>query len=91
MMTGRPISLANLLRLFKAGDGGAGRHRLADADEQLLEKLAVFGVADGLDGRAQSPDIVFIQDAGIGQLHGQVKPGLPAEGGQQAHPGAPAR
>ena len=61
----------------------ARRVRLADPVEQVAEQLAVLGHLDRLQRRADQPDVVPLEDAGLGQRHGQVEPGLAAEPGEQ--------
>ena len=60
------------------------RNRLPDAHQQIPEQLAVFGVAYGLKRRAEQPDVVLVQDAGVGQLDSQVESGLASERRQHA-------
>ena len=60
------------------------RVRLLDAVEQVAERLAVLGHADGLERRAEQLDVVALEDAGLGQRHRQVQRGLATEPGQQA-------
>ena len=72
------------IRLFHGLHDGAGRHRLADAGEQIAEELAVLGVADGLQRRSQQPRAVAVENAGVRQIHGEVQTGLPTQRGQHA-------
>ena len=58
--------------------------RLADALQQLLEQLAVLGLLDRLERRAEQPDVVLLEDARVGELRRQVEAGLAAERRQQA-------
>ena len=60
------------------------RDRLADLLHQGPEDLAVFGLADGGQRRAEQLDIVLFQDARFGQFRRQVQAGLPAQCRQQA-------
>ena len=60
------------------------RHRLADRAQQVLEQLAVLGLLDRLERRAEQPDVVALEDARVGELDGQVQAGLAAERRQQA-------
>ena len=46
--------------------------------------LPVLGHLDGLERRAQEPDAVPLEDAGVGQRDGQVERGLAAQAGQEA-------
>ena len=72
------------LRFRHGGHGAIGRHRLADVSEKLPEKVPVFRFADGFQRGAQQPNLITIQHAGVGQVHGQVQAGLPAQGGQDS-------
>ena len=60
-----------------AGDAG-----LADGLHGVLEALAVLRLADGLRAGAQQAHAVLLQDALLVEVHGQVQPGLAAQGGQ---------
>ena len=71
-------------RLGRALDDEARRIRLADPVEQVAEGLAVLGHPDRLERRAEQPDRVAVEDAGVGHRGGQVQRGLAAEPGQQA-------
>ena len=71
-------------RLVGALDDDRRRVGLADAVEQVAEALPVLGHLDGLDGRAQQARAVALQEAGAGDLHGQVEAGLAAQAGQHA-------
>ena len=70
--------------LFHGVAGAAFQHRLADFPHEFPEEVPVLCAADGLQGRAQEPDVVLFQHAGLGQGHGQVEAGLAAQGGEQA-------
>ena len=54
-------------------------HGLADANKEVAEELAVLRRADRLDGRAKRAHVEAIEDAGIGERHGEVEPCLAAE------------
>ena len=60
-----------------AGDAG-----LANGLHGVLEALAVLRLADGLRAGAQQAHAVLLQDALLVEVHGQVQPGLAAQGGQ---------
>ena len=62
-----------------AGDTG-----LADGFHGFLEFQPVLRLLDGFTGSAQELDPVGIQEALLGQLHGQGQAVLAAQGGQQA-------
>ena len=64
-------------------DDRAVDDRLADPLEQILEERAVFGLLDRRERRAEQPHAVSVEDAALGDLDGQVEPGLPAERRQQ--------
>ena len=57
---------------------------LADAVEQVPETLPVLGHLDGLDGGAQQPGAVLLQQTGMRHVHGQVERRLAAEPGEDA-------
>ena len=63
--------------------GAGNRHVEADGEHQILERLPVFALVDGLGLGANHFDAVFFQDAGAVQGHGGVERGLAAERGQQ--------
>ena len=65
-------------------DDRARRIRLADPVEQVAEGLAVLGHPDRLERRPEQPDVVALEDAGLGQRHREVQRGLAAEPGEQA-------
>ena len=73
--------LGELEDLLQAVADRRGRNRLAYRLQHLLEGLAVLGLADRLLVGAQQAHAVAFQHAGLGQLHGQVQTGLPAQGG----------
>ncbi len=71
------------LRLRLALDDVAGRIGLADPVEQVAEQLSILGHLDRLERRADQPDVVLLEDSGLGQGHGQVEPGLAAQARQE--------
>ena len=75
----------------RALDDAARRVRLADPIEQVAERLAVLGHPDRLERRAQQPDAVPFEHAGLGEGRGEVERGLAAEAGEQALRAAPWR
>ena len=89
-MAGRPIVVERLVgravahRLGRALDDRARGVRLADPVEQVAERLAVLGHPDRLERRAEEPDGVALEDAGVGHRRRQVERGLAAQPGQQA-------
>ncbi len=88
-IAGRPIvASASSAELSRAAwvaplDDEAGRVRLADPVEQVAERLAVLGHADGLERRPEQPDRVSVEDARVGHRGRQVERGLAAQPGQQ--------
>ena len=52
--------------------------------EKVTEILPILRLSDGLQRRTQQPDVVPLQDAGVGQGHRQVQAGLPAQRRQDA-------
>ena len=55
----------------------------ADADHRVFEEEAVFGLLDGFELGADELDVVAVEDAGVGELDGEVEGGLAADGGQE--------
>ena len=79
----------------RIADGGREVHRaldalhhvadhagLADGLHGVLKALAVLRLADGLRGGAQKPYAVPLQNALLVEIHGQVQPRLPPQGGE---------
>ena len=64
-------------------DDAARRVGLADPVEQVAEGLAVLGHPDRLERRAEQPDRVAVEDAGLGQGRREVERGLAAQAGEQ--------
>jgi hypothetical protein len=64
--------------------GGRFGNGLPDVDEKLLEGLAVLGLLDRAERRAEHPHAVALEDAGLGELHGEVEAGLATERREQA-------
>ena len=62
----------------------AFRYRLVDVLHGFLEEFAVFRFFNSRQVRTQELDVIFFQDAGIGQLDSHVQADLAAEGSQQA-------
>jgi hypothetical protein len=54
-------------------------HRLAELGQHVAEELAVFGTADGLQGRAEKAHVVLLEDSGVREVDGEVQPRLAAE------------
>jgi hypothetical protein len=68
------------LARFLHGVRDAGfRHIEADLDHRLLEGQAVFALVDGLGLRADHPDVVLCEHAGLVELHRAIQRGLAAE------------
>ena len=80
----RHVGGAVARRLGRALDDRARGVRLPDPVEQVAERLAILGHPDRLERRAQEPDGVSFEDAGVGHRRGQVERGLAAQPGQQA-------
>ncbi len=90
MTAGRPISASaaraaawrtSSVAPSTMNDGGV---RLADPVEQVAEALAVLGHLDGLERRAEESQVVALEHARPGQVHGEVERGLAAETREQA-------
>ena len=77
---------AEFLRHFfafeEAGDGLAGRHGHTDLLHEHAELLTVLGDVDGGSVHPDHAHIVFLPDAELLALDGQVQRGLSAHGGQ---------
>ena len=80
----QPDVVHDAARVLDRLDDGGRRDGFADFDEQVAEQLAVFGAADGVERRAEQPDAVSVENAGVGELDGEIQPRLPAERGQNA-------
>ncbi len=78
---------ADLLRepdgLLDRPDDAAGGHLEADLAHGVSEELPVLGQLDGLEPRADQLDPVLLEDPHLGERHGEIQAGLPAQGGQQ--------
>ena len=58
------------------------RRREADLFHRVLEEQAVFGHLDRIDLRANQLDVVFLEDAALGERDGEVQGRLPTDGRQ---------
>ena len=67
------LGLLERLRDVRAGDLGSG------LDHEVLEELAVFALADGIDLRADELDAVLLEDARVVQGDRRVQRGLAAQ------------
>ncbi len=83
MIAGKADRLDARERVLQRVHDGGGRHRDADLLHRLAELEAILGDLDGVDLRADQLDAVLVEDAGLGQIDGEVQRGLPADGGQQ--------
>ena len=81
---GQSKPLSHSQGFFYSLNGGAGRGRLPDVAQELLEELPILRLADGVEGRAQHANVELFQDSGLGELDGEVKASLPAEGREDA-------
>ena len=90
MIAGRPIRRApppprrGAPLVVRPLDDERGRVRLVDPVEQVAERLAVLGHADRLERRAQQPDVVPLEHAGLRERRREVQRRLAAEAGEQA-------
>ena len=57
---------------------------LSNGNHRILKHLTVFCLVDGLRTRAQKPNAMALQEAFLGQLHGQCQSRLTSQGGQDA-------
>jgi hypothetical protein len=55
------------------------RHIEADLAHRIFEQQTVFGFLDRLDIRSDQLDAVFVENARLGEIHGQIQSGLPAD------------
>ena len=84
MIRGQPANLFCDGAGFVHVMGHAGnRHVQADGNHEVLERLPVFALVNGLGLGANHFDAVFLEHAGAVQGHGGVERGLAAERGQQ--------
>ena len=84
MSTGKPSLLEKSRpsrRLLTSAERG---NIEADADHRVLEEQAVFGFLDGFELGADQLDVVAVENAGVGEIDGEVEGGLAADGGQQS-------
>ena len=73
---GEHLRLIEGVRNVRAGNVGAG------GDDQILEQLAVFALADCLDFGANEFDVVLLKNPGVMQGDGGIECRLAAEGRQ---------
>ena len=73
------------------GDHGGRRNFEADFAAHVLEEQPIFGDLDRIELRADQFHAVFFENAGLGELDGEVQAGLSADGGQERHRAAPRR
>src|SRR5438552_10533952 len=66
-------------RLLDRVGGDRFRDGLADREEKLFERLAVFGLLDRGEGRAEKSHSKALEYTGLGELHREVEAGLPAK------------
>ena len=71
-------------RLVERVDDRALHDRLIDANQQVLERLAVLGQPDRLRVRAEQPDAELLEDALPVQIHRQIEAVCPPRVGRQA-------
>ena len=76
--------LGKSLRVFHGGDHLRGNAGLTDLLHGVLEHLPVLGLVDGLGRGAQQPHVVALQEALLGQLHGEGQARLAAKAGEDA-------
>ena len=77
-------ALAQRLGLLQRSHGLAVCYRLADLFHERFEQLSVLGVANRFELRAEEPDPVALQHAGVGEGNGEVEAGLAPKGREKA-------
>ncbi len=81
----RETELAGVVEaVAKIVDERGTRDFEADANHRVLEEQTVFGLLDGFELGADQLDVVAVENAGVGQIDGEVEGGLAADGGQQS-------
>ncbi len=83
-MTGKPILVANSEAVANVVHQRGLRQVEADARHRVLEEETVFGFLDGFELRADQLDIVLVENAGVGEIDGEVEGRLTAYGWQQS-------
>src|SRR6185436_20314808 len=73
----------HLARLLDRARVARARKIETDALHRGLEELAVLRLLDRLDLRADQLHAVTVEHPTLREGHGEVEPGLPAEGGQE--------
>ena len=88
MMTGKSNFSGELKPIFQIVD----QRRLGNVEADLLhgifEEEAVFGLLDGADLRADKMNVVFLQNAAVGEFNSEVQRGLSANGRQNSEASA---
>ena len=83
MTTGKPILPAKARPSRDVADQLRLGHVEADLVHRVFEEQAVFGFLDGFELGADEFDAVLLEDAGVGEIDGEVEGGLAADGGQE--------
>ena len=68
--------------VFQIVDQRRFRHVEADPLHRIFEEKTVFGLLDGVELRANELHVVLFEDAGVGELDGEIQRGLSADRGQ---------
>ncbi len=82
-MTGKADLGGELQAVADVVDERGLRQVEADARHRILEEEAVFGLLDRFELRADQLDIIFVEDACVGEIDGEIECRLSAYGGQQ--------
>ena len=75
---------SKLQRLADRGDDRALDNGLAQFEQQAAKEFAVLSLLDRRERRSQEANAVSIQGSPLGDLNGEIQPGLTAESRQQA-------
>ena len=83
MSTGKPSLLAEVEAVAQVVHQRGLRNFEADADHRVFEEQTVLGLLDGFELGADQLDVVAVENAGVGQIDGEIERRLAADGGQQ--------
>ncbi len=83
MRTGKAELAGEVEAVAQVVDERGARNFEADADHRVFEEQTVFGLLDGFELGADQLDVVAVENAGVGQIDGEIERGLAADGRQQ--------